>query len=245
MFRKKGRAAAGAKGPMRIRVIEDESEVAELARKVLESHKPARFAVELVVSSQALRDELTRTAFRDEPTGARSRQFFLEVLKSEAARARRFARNLSCLLLTLDCGAVELGDVVVRNVARFLQESVRAGDLVARYGEDEFGILLTEAPLDEAVNVAERLRFGIATHRALTDDKSSPMTASIGVSSLAKGADEPPEAILDRAARALREATESGKNRVCVHPPGDESTDDEATSRPFSLGQQQDTGRSS
>lgn len=244
MFRKKGRAATAARRPMRIRVIEDDTAVAELARKVLESHKPARFAVELVVSSQALRDELARKAFRDEPTGAHSKHFFLEVLKYEAARARRFARDLSCLLLSLDLGAMELGDVVVRNVARFLQESVRAGDLVARYGEDEFGILLIEAPLDEAVNVAQRLRFGIATHPALTDGESLPMTASIGVSALAKGVDEPAEAILDRAAAALRDALESGKNRVCVLPLEGESTDDEATSRPFSLGQRQDTGTS-
>lgn len=230
---------------MRIRVIEDDTEVAELARKVLESHKPAKFAVELVVSSQALRDELARTAFRDEPTGAHSKHFFLEVLKYEAAQARRFARDLSCLLLSLDLGALELGDVVVRNVAQFLQESVRAGDLVARYGEDEFGILLIEAPLDEAVNVAQRLRFGITTQPAPTDGDSLPMTASIGVSGLAKGVDEPAEAILDRAAAALRDATDSGKNRVCVHPPQGESTDDQATSRPFSLGQQQDMGTSS
>lgn len=230
---------------MRIRVIEDDTEVAELARKVLESHKPARFAVELVVSSEALRDELARTAFRDEPTGAHSKQFFLEVLKYEAARARRFARGLSCLLLSLDLCATELGHVVVRNVARFLQESVRAGDLVARCSEDQFAILLVEVPLDEAANVAERLRFGIATHPAPTGGDSSPMTASIGVSAIARGADEPPEAILDRAAAALRDATDSGKNRVCVHPPEGESADVEATSRPFSLGQQQDMGTSS
>jgi diguanylate cyclase (GGDEF)-like protein len=244
MFRKKGRAAAGTEAPMRIRVIEDDNEVAELARSVLESHKRARFAVELVVFSQALRDELARTAFRDEPTGAHSKQFLLEVLKYEAARARRFARDLSCLMLSLDHGAVEPGDVVVRNLVRFLQQSVRAGDLVARYGEDEFGVLLIEAPLDKAANIAQRLRFGIATHSPLTNGESPPMTVSIGVSALARGADEPCEAILDRAAAALRDAVDSGKNRVCVRPPQGESTDDEPTSRPFGLDQQKDTGMS-
>jgi diguanylate cyclase (GGDEF)-like protein len=244
MFKKKRRAATAARGPMRIRVIEDDPEVAEMARRVLESDKRARFAVELIVSTEELRDELARTAFRDEASGAHSKHFFREALKYEAARARRFARDLSCLLLSLDLGAAEVGDLVVRNVARFLQKSVRAGDLVARYGEDEFGILLIEAPLDEAVNIAQRLRFGVATHSALTNGESLPMTVSIGVSGLVRGVDESPEAILDRAAAALREATDSGKNRVCVQPPQGESTDDDAPSRPFSLGQQEDTGTS-
>lgn len=247
MFRKKSRAPA-SKEAMRIRVIEDDPEVTRLARQVLESYKPVRFAVELVVSSQQLRDQLGRSAFRDESTGAHSRAFFLELLSYEGLRARRFGRDLSCLVLDLDefhvmrdIGGDPLGDAVLRKVAGLLQQSVRTGDLVAHYGEDKFCILLIEASLDEAAGVAERIRFLIATQTVPTDGESLSMTASIGVSSFAGRHDEPPEAVLDGAAAALKDAKSAGKNRVCVHPPQAEATGDESDSGQVDLGQQKES----
>lgn len=209
---------------MRIRVMEDDPETTELARQILESHRSARFVVEFVTSSQQLRDELARTAFREESIGAHSRAFLLESLSLEAIRARRFGRDLSCLVLDLDdfhvigdVGGGSLGDETLKSVAGLLRQLVRAVDLVAYHGEDEFCILLIETALDDAANVAERIRFGIAGQVVPTDGEPLSMTVSIGVSSLASGVDEPPEAVLDRAEAALKDAKRAGKNRVCVH----------------------------
>ena len=247
MFRRKSRASE-SKESMRIRVIEDDPDVTSLARQVLESYEPVEFRVEFVTTSRQLRDQLGRSAFRDESTGAHSAPFFLESLNYEGLRARRFGRDLSCLALSLDDFSLDMdpgdhltGEAARRKVAGLLQELVRTGDLVALYREDEFCILLIETSLDEATSIAERIRFQIASQAASIDGESLSMTASIGVSSFARTLDESPEAVLDRAAAALKDAKSAGKNRVCVNSPEAQATGDESDSGQVDLGQQKDT----
>lgn len=238
MFRRKSRASE-SKESMRIRVIEDDPDVTSLARQVLESYEPVEFRVEFVTTSRQLRDQLGRSAFRDESTGAHSAPFFLESLNYEGLRARRFGRDLSCLALSLDDFSLDMDhEAALRKVAGLIQQSVRAGDLVALYREDEFCILLIETSLDKAASIAERIRFQIASQAASIDGESLSMTASIGVSSFARTLDESPEAVLDRAAAALKDAKSAGKNRVCVNSPEAQATGDESDSGQVDLGQQ-------
>jgi diguanylate cyclase len=104
---------------------------------------------------------------------------------------------------------------VLRLVAKVLQESVREGDLAARYGGEELMAMLPGAPVDVCASVAERIRRRISearlTRRA-TGEEISSVTVSIGVAQfrLAESAD----AMIERCDRALYQAKRSGRNRT-------------------------------
>ena len=86
---------------------------------------------------------------------------------------------------------------------------MRAQDLLARWGGEEFAVLLSECSLDEAVSTAQRMREQLATH---TLDGIGPVTASIGVAERLVGEDLP--GLVSRADHALYRAKRSGRNAV-------------------------------
>jgi diguanylate cyclase (GGDEF)-like protein len=126
-------------------------------------------------------------------------------------------------------------------VASLIRDSVRKEDLVARYAEDEFCVLLIETPLNAAMTVAERIRFELTAQPVAADGQSFSITASIGVCAASRRDDHEPDTVLDRAAAALQEAKAAGKNRVSAHLSPEESDQrEEEGFRPPDLGQQSD-----
>ncbi len=121
-----------------------------------------------------------------------------------------------------------------------VQGSIRDGDIVARYGSDEFAVLLVETPATVANHVAERIRFEIAAQPVVVDGERQPVTASIGMCAVNRQHHLEPDAILDHAAEALQEAKATGKNRVCVHPPLTDGDPGESDNQTVDLGQQSD-----
>jgi diguanylate cyclase (GGDEF)-like protein len=119
-----------------------------------------------------------------------------------------------------------IGDKVLQNVAKVAQSSVRNVDLVGRYGGEEFVALIPEVSKESAVLVAERLRLRVETLRLATDYGELGITISVGVASITftkyqtKPLDideeEELEKLIHRAGKMLRQAKESGRNRVCV-----------------------------
>lgn len=109
------------------------------------------------------------------------------------------------------------GDTVLAEVGRCLVSWLRTGDLVSRYGGEEFLVLLPETPPPGAVLVAERLRAGVAA----LDHLPMPVTVSIGVASCLQ--DESAEELIERADQALYQAKQGGRNRVCTAPEPDGS----------------------
>jgi diguanylate cyclase len=107
----------------------------------------------------------------------------------------------------------QVGDQVLRLVARVLQENVREGDLAARYGGEELIAVLPDANLDGCAEAAERIRRRISearlTRRA-TGEQISSVTVSIGVAQFRLA--ESAEALIDRCDRALYKAKRSGRN---------------------------------
>src|SRR5262249_52728062 len=123
----------------------------------------------------------------DGMTGLFNRQYLYGVLEREVARFRRYGAMFAVLMIDLDgfkkvndsWGHGE-GDRVLKTVATTLQEALRKGDLVARFGGDEFCAILPNTTLDAARQTAERICLCV---RALTfgDDDSATVRASVGI----------------------------------------------------------------
>jgi diguanylate cyclase (GGDEF)-like protein len=131
--------------------------------------------------------KLQQQSITDGLTGIKTRRFFWEALSSEWKRASRSGRPFSVVLVDLDkfkevndtLGHLE-GDLVLARVGRLLEQKCRQSNVVARYGGDEFIILMPETGMDQAQVLAERLRLWLATDPMLEDHK---ITGSFGVAS--------------------------------------------------------------
>jgi len=163
--------------------------------------------------------DLALASRRDPLTGLPNRRAFEEDLAREVARAARTGEPLAVVMLDLDrFKAVNdgyghaAGDAVLRALAARAQGAVRAGDVVARLGGEELGLLLPGADLARAAEVAERLRAALAALPVDAAGHALAVTASLGCAVLAPG--EPPEALVARADARLYDAKRDGRNVV-------------------------------
>ena len=158
--------------------------------------------------------ELTRLAETDQVTGVWNRHRGNDFLLAATAQADR--EPLAVLMVDLDnfksindTHGHQSGDDVLVEVARRLTGAVRGNDMVARWGGEEFVVLLRDCPLEDAVARAEKIRRQIA-------DTAFPgigtVTVSVGVAQLTPG--EILASSLDRADKALYQAKRSGRNTV-------------------------------
>jgi len=131
--------------------------------------------------------KLQQQSITDGLTGIKTRRFFWEALSSEWKRASRSGRPFSVVLVDLDkfkevndsLGHLE-GDLVLARVGRVLEQKCRQSNVVARYGGDEFIILMPETGIEQAQVLAERLRLWLATDAMLEEHH---ITGSFGVAS--------------------------------------------------------------
>lgn len=167
---------------------------------------------------------LLRRATTDDLTGLPNRKVFFESLERETARALRHGRPLSVILCDIDffksvndTYGHDSGDKVLRQLARRLRKSLRAEDLPARLGGEEFGILLPETDLVQACRAAERLRQEVEgtdfVLPRLREGLFLRITASFGTASF-HGPSDKASALFIRADRAMYRAKEEGRNRV-------------------------------
>jgi len=174
-----------------------------------------------VNESRRLQDEYKRHAAVDGLTGLFNRRRLDEVLPRYAARAQFEGTPLTVVMVDVDhfksfndrYGHVA-GDRVLYEVARVLRERCRPSDFVARFGGEEFTIILPGASVDDALVVAERLRTSIeALQIRLESGLDLPrVTSSFGLAELAPG--EAATATLSRADHALYSAKRAGRNRT-------------------------------
>jgi diguanylate cyclase (GGDEF)-like protein/putative nucleotidyltransferase with HDIG domain len=138
-------------------------------------------------------------AITDGLTGVKTHRFFMEGLSSEWKRATRGSRQFSLVLMDLDrfkfvndfYGHLE-GDVVLQRVGHILEQNCRRSDVVARYGGDEFVILMPETSVEQAQQLASKLRGWVASDPLLRDKN---ITASFGIASFPVDGSTPQELI--------------------------------------------------
>ena len=186
--------------------------------------KPVPAAVLHLRIQKALEHARTRRlASTDGLTEVYNHRTFQERLSQEIARADRYRRPLSVLMIDVDhfkvyndtCGHPQ-GDIVLQDLARLLREMSRTSDTVARYGGEEFAIILPETDSVGAQKIAQRLREQVEGY-AFPGKEIMPggtLTISIGVATHAPAGSR--DALLQAADTALYTAKHEGRNRVCV-----------------------------
>lgn len=169
----------------------------------------------------ALRD----MAIRDGLTRCYNHKYFKVRVEQEISRCRRYKSGMALGLLDVDhfkaindTHGHQAGDSVLAQLGNLVQATVRATDVVARYGGDEFGMLFVEAGAKEANAITTRLLERIAKHATPASDEANapkiPVTVSVGVTHLMP--DDKLETLIRRADAALYEAKANGRNQVKI-----------------------------
>lgn len=166
--------------------------------------------------------KMEEMATRDGLTGLVNRRRFNELLDEAFARATRFERKISVMMVDADhfksvndTYGHPVGDLVLKRIASLLQGEARRTDVVARYGGEEFVVILDETDLEGARQVAERVREKIEAEQIRGDFGRIKVTASLGIACWPDHATTPEE-LLERADQALYEAKKKGRNRVVL-----------------------------
>ena len=167
--------------------------------------------------------QLWEMAVTDSLTGLYVRRYFMMKFQEELLRAQRYEKNLTVIMADLDRFKLindtyghSTGDRVLRIVGKFLQQNIRDVDIIARFGGEEFVILLPEADKNEARTVSERLRHNLEN---LELDDCPPLTLSLGISAFPKDGTDIEELII-KADAAMYAAKQSGRNRVEMYTSG-------------------------
>ncbi|MBI3597263.1 MAG: GGDEF domain-containing protein [Nitrospirae bacterium] len=163
-------------------------------------------------------DEMSERTRRDGLTGFFNKQTFRLYLERNLQRCKDLHASLSIGLIDfdgfkkiIDSGGQPAGDHVLKEFADRVKNAIRPTDLLARYGEDEFGLILPLTNLMGGRIVGERLRTRVADQPFVLDEQPCSMTISIGIAERSGGAEDA-DALVVRADKALREAKRMGPN---------------------------------
>jgi diguanylate cyclase (GGDEF)-like protein len=201
----------------RLGLVLFESDVGE--RREVDLHQGA-----LAMEYALLYERARRLAITDPLTGLYNFGYFRERLREERARAERYQRLLSLVLLDIDhfndTQGHPAGNDVLRAIAKVLTDHAREVDIVARYGGEELVVVLPEATRREAAMMAERIRTTVAglTLPGTEHQPDGRITVSAGVATFPVDAADDDE-LIERADQSLYRAKRAGRNRVVCHEP--------------------------
>jgi diguanylate cyclase (GGDEF)-like protein len=167
--------------------------------------------------------KLFESALRDGLTSTFNRRYFVDRLQAEIRFAVRHDKSLALLFADIDhfkkindtFGHVA-GDEVLASVARVMTSAIRAEDVLARWGGEEFSVICREIDLAGAQVLGERLRAAVEAHRFEHDGRTIPVTISVGAAVERKIDDA--HAFIAAADAAMYDAKRAGRNRVVMHP---------------------------
>ncbi|HYM70170.1 MAG TPA: GGDEF domain-containing protein [bacterium] len=171
-----------------------------------------------LAEAHELTEQLTQLAYLDELTGVANRRHLAETLDVEIARAARYAHPLSIIQFDLDrfkqlndTYGHAAGDAVLKETVRRMRRQLRLGDLLGRWGGEEFLVLLPETGLSNALAVADRMRRAMGVRYF---ERVGRVTASFGVTTLHPG--DTAASVVERTDEALYQAKAEGRDRVAV-----------------------------
>ena len=175
-----------------------------------------------MASENTVKQELEHLMLTDSLTNMGNRRFLTRRLDEEVTRAQRYGRALTAVFFDLDHFknindkyGHPVGDVVLQRVAQCLSSNIRSSDLIARFGGEEFVVLLTETAIDDALGQVERMREAVAK----LEIEAAPVQIRVSAG-LAQWMDsETGDSLLQRSDRALYKAKSEGRNRACLDLP--------------------------
>jgi diguanylate cyclase (GGDEF)-like protein len=222
-----------------ILIVEDElvaqrSIAAELARRVVELSAQldvARNALDLEIRKRIWAEQhlmhanlrLQDQAMRDAVTGLHNRRFLEESLTHEELRARRHGHQLAIMMIDVDhfkefndTLGHAAGDAILRSVGECMLAASRGEDIVARYGGDEFALMMANTSQQTAWRRAELIRERLLSLEvAYNGSQLGPVTLSVGIAVLPDHGDTAAE-VLRAADQALLRSKQAGRNRVVL-----------------------------
>jgi diguanylate cyclase (GGDEF)-like protein len=167
--------------------------------------------------------QMYESALRDDLTKTFNKKYFTDRLESEYAFAMRTQSPLSLVVFDLDhfkevndTYGHPAGDVVLAGVAQVVAALIRAEDVFARVGGEEFAVICRATDSTAAQAVAERMRQTVAAHKFTAEGKDITVAISAGTAAIPDPRITDPQGLVAAADHALYEAKRTGRNRVCV-----------------------------
>ncbi len=173
-----------------------------------------------------IQTQLEQLATIDMLTQVYNRRYFLELAEREFLRSVRYRHPLALVLIDLDYFKQindrfghPAGDKVLFECAQICRASIRESDIFARFGGEEFAVLMPETDAGDALMAAERIRSALATTLINLDGTQLTITASLGIA-IIDNDDTTVAYLVNRADKALYRAKEAGRNQVVSWPAG-------------------------
>lgn len=215
-------AAAANDGALQSLVAQIVRETGEMAERNKQLEGRLSKSADEITQLRGNLEEIRREALLDPLTGVYNRKAFDQNLKKLTQEARKDGSALSLLMLDIDhfkkfndTWGHQVGDQVLKLLARTLRDNVKGQDVVARYGGEEFAVILPHTELDAAVTLADSIREALMAKQLVkkgTGQDMGRMTASFGAARFTRT--EALGELVGRADEALYAAKRSGRNRV-------------------------------
>ena len=169
------------------------------------------------IGNISLFERIQHQARTDGLTGLVNHRTFYEVLEQELWRSKRYGEQISLIMVDIDnlktindTFGHKAGDKVIMEIGRRIRESIRQIDTAARYGGDEFAIILPNTSLTDATVVAERMVAVVSSSAIMNRKDEIPVSISVGLGQY--GPNDSPDEITSKSDKALYAAKQSGKN---------------------------------
>ena len=178
-----------------------------------------------LLKTYEVKKDLVKSAICDELTGLYNRKYLHHRLDAEISRAKRYGTPLSCLLVDIDYFKIvndmygyDWGDILLKKISQMLSALIRKEDVLTRYGDEEFVVILPETTEQQAMIFAERFRADVEKMEFIpaNEEERHPITISGGVSSFPcmEEVEEDANTLIRYAEHALYNAKQSGKNKI-------------------------------